>query len=100
MSQRKEKQIKRNIGEEYVSRTGKTVHKKHVGPDCQCALKCFEKLDESNVKQSFKMFWEIGDFNTQNAYLFGAMKVSTVARHRKTTSETSRRNFCCLLHKM
>lgn len=91
-SKRKEKQIKRNTGEENVSRTGNTVHKKHVGADCQCALKCFEKVGEDNVKQTFEMFWEIGDFSTQNAYLFGAMKVSTVARCWKTTSETSRRN--------
>lgn len=54
---------------------------------------CLGKAGEDNVKQSFEMFWEIGDFSRQNAYLIGAMKVSTVVRRRKTTSEISKRKF-------
>lgn len=86
----------RNSGKSYVKlkgkETGAFVEEKAVGPDCLCPNKCFDKVGEETVQKIFRDFWALGDYNSQNAYLFGLINILGVKR-RYTKNQASRRNF-------
>lgn len=53
---------------------------------CGCGLRCFEILSTEQRKRVFSGFWGLGDFNIQNAYLCGCVKVLPVKQHYSATS--------------
>ena len=57
--------------------------------------KCFGRVSGERYTQIFDGFWKLGDWNSQNSYLCGSIKISKVQRRykRKDTSTPSRRNF-------
>lgn len=86
----------RNSGKQYEKLKGKDkgcfISEKVIGPDCECPNKCFEKVGDETIQKIFKDFWALGDYNSQNAYLFGLINLTNVKR-RYTKKEISRRNF-------
>ena len=60
----------RNSGQQYVSKRGQVlpakVFKKY---ECKCKFTECSKLSEEELELSFQKFWEIGDYNLQNAFL-------------------------------
>ena len=60
--------------------------------ECGCALKCYTKLTDDQRKRVFSGFWALGDFNVQNAYLCGCVKILPVARHYQKASTSKRGN--------
>lgn len=54
---------RRNLGESYVSTSGKLLPAKALAPvDCTvCPLKCQTKLTEEERKAIFDQFWGLGD---------------------------------------
>ena len=83
----------RNTGQEYVTAKGKTVPPKHYGnTPCGCPLKCFEKVSEGQRQTLFDGFWASGDFNTQNAYISGCIKVVEIKRRYTAKGAESRRS--------
>ena len=54
---------------------------------CACASKCFTKLTVEEMKKIFKSFWELSNFDVQNAFLCGSVKISPVKRHTSPTSK-------------
>lgn len=72
----------RNSGKEYVTYRGKggKVQGSQIGRECQCPKKCFEKVDNNTKNNVFKSFWDIGNFNAQNSYLHGLIKIVHVKR--------------------
>ena len=59
---------------------------------CSCARKCFERLSETTRKELFDGFWRTANFDVQNAFLCGCVKVFETKR-KYTRSTDSRRNF-------
>ena len=57
---------------------------------CECALRCFSILTTEQRRIIFSKFWALGNFDIQNTYLCGCVKVLPVARHY--TSESKRGN--------
>ena len=57
---------------------------------CECALRCFSTLTTEQRRTIFSRFWALGNFDIQNTYLCGCVKVLPVARHY--TSESKRGN--------
>ena len=53
---------------------------------CGCALQCFDNIPSEQREKTFSGFWGLGDFNVQNAYLCGCVKVSPVKKHNSPTS--------------
>jgi len=47
---------------------------------CGCHLKCFETVAEPQRKRLFEGFWKTADFNIQNAYICGCVKVVEVSK--------------------
>ena len=70
---------KRNLGEEYVSRSsGKVVKKKNVGQPCRDG--CFNTVGRDNISVIHSEFWKMGNYNLQNAYIQKMVKVERVKR--------------------
>ena len=63
---------------------------RQIGPDCGCNLKCFEKIGMNNIRDIFKAFWAIGNYDSQNAYLHAQIRTEMIKRKR-TKAEVSRR---------
>ena len=59
---------------------------------CGCALKCFDKVTEQQRKSIFEGFWGLGEFNVQNAYLCGAVKILEIKRRYTSAGCDSRRS--------
>ena len=57
---------------------------------CECALQCFSTLTTEQRRTIFSRFWALGNFDIQNTYLCGCVKVLPVARHY--TSKSRRGN--------
>jgi len=67
----------RNLGREYTTKKGKTVHKKiFTNNNCSCKKKCFDKVTRDARKHAFKSFWKLGSFTAQNTFLCGMVKQS------------------------
>ncbi|KAK3890105.1 hypothetical protein Pcinc_005912 [Petrolisthes cinctipes] len=76
----------RNLGMAYESRnTHKLMEARKVGPPCSCQVRCFDILGMNNIKLLFHAFWDIGDYNLQNAYIQN--QVSVCPTKRRTTSD-------------
>ena len=58
---------------------------------CGYSLSCFEIVDESQRKRLFEGFWKAGDFNVQNAYICGCVKVVQIAKQYSESGAESRR---------
>ncbi|CAG9826904.1 unnamed protein product [Diabrotica balteata] len=63
-----------------------------MGEDCLCKRKYFEVESANERKCIFQKFWEINNFNTQNAYLFGCIHIKTKSRGTKPKESPSRRS--------
>ena len=89
LSWEKYNKMLKNRGEKYESAKSKKVNApKKIGPPCKCKNKCFEKVGEDGVKCIFDAFWEIGDYNAQNAYLASRMQINKPKR-KYTKKEVS-----------
>jgi len=84
--------LKRDAGQKYYSRTKKTnVKARKVGPRCNDG--CFEKIGMEAINEVFKEFWNIGDYNRQNAYIQNLIEQKLVKRRRvdQAKAQTFRR---------
>ncbi|KAG0711757.1 hypothetical protein GWK47_019965 [Chionoecetes opilio] len=71
----------RDQGRPYVSRaTGKEIHGRAMGPPCNCKKKCWSKV-EIGASEIFSAFWDMGNFDEQNVYLYGNISIKPVSRH-------------------
>lgn len=84
---------RKNLGHAYISISGKEVKAAELGPSCKCNRKCGETIGQTEAEHIFNSFWNIGNYNEQNAFLFGSIKVFPKKRSykKKTKSNTSRR---------
>lgn len=79
LSKKERNQRRRNEGREYSNVKKQSVPGRCIGNLCHCPLKCYEKLaiEKNNI---FDGFWNLGNFDKQNAYLFGSIKPYNVKR--------------------
>ena len=59
---------------------------------CDCKLKCYYNITRGQRQQLFDGFWRSRNFNIQNAYICGCMKLLSTKR-RSSTEATSRCKF-------
>lgn len=74
-------------GDEYVGTSGAVVQKKELGPNCECRLKCFQKIDAAMRKKIFDDFYSIPSKELQDSYLYGLIILQPVARHRPRSGD-------------
>lgn len=74
-SKRADRKKKRNSGLSYQTKKGKTVlQKTFTNNPCSCKKGCSTKIDAETRKHAFSVFWKLGSFKLQNAYLCGLVK--------------------------
>lgn len=87
------RKTRRNLGQQYVSSSGKyIILGRTLGPPCECSKKCRQLLCGTE-NAIFHSFWDLADYNVQNAYIFSSLKVCAPKRryHKKTKREISGR---------
>lgn len=91
VEKRKRNRERKNEGRPYKNSKGELIPGHSIGELCNCPLKCQETLARVQ-NEIFEGFWNLGDFDKQNAYLFGCIEAFNVKRrYGNTTPETSRR---------
>jgi len=71
---RNESKRKRNSGDVYVDSNGNVTSAKVMGNPCNCRRNCFQLLTQDHCQKIFPSFWERGNFDVQNAYLYGQIR--------------------------
>lgn len=84
---RNKNKSRRNAGKKYANARGHTVEGRTIGSPCECPKKSSELLNGSEG-EIFKSFWDMGDYNLQNAYLFGLIKCTRPLRRYKKKNKT------------
>ncbi|XP_039283499.1 uncharacterized protein LOC111052342 isoform X2 [Nilaparvata lugens] len=80
---------RRNEGRAYQTKSGKNIPGRTLGEMCKCPLKCHEKVTEDQKLVLFNAFWDMGNFNMQNAYLFGCIEKIPIKRRYCQNPEAS-----------
>lgn len=84
----------RNSGEAYTSTSGKQVRAREMNnTPCGCSRRCYENVPADGRKKLFQGFWSTGNFDVQNAYLCGCIKIEAVGRHYTSHGRPSRRSY-------
>ena len=83
---------KRNLGKEYVSsRTHRVVQKREIGPACKDV--CFPEVGLEKIKEIFSVFWDIGNYDKQNAHLISLICTEEPKRKRGKNIRKARVNY-------
>lgn len=92
----KAKKLK-NSGESYLSRTGKVVEARKMGPPCseKCKLKCFEKVSDDLRASLFKNYWAMSSLQRQRDYLHSCIEPIQVKYRRISLSVQKPRKPNC-----
>jgi len=80
----------RNSGKEYKSKDGTQRPSRMMG-SCSCRMHCFSKVSEGQCEKLFDSFWDLGDFDKQNAFIFGHIKCFEPKRRRVEDPADSRK---------
>ena len=95
---------RRNTGQEYDGRTGKTKAAVRFDPSVDCCKRLttscvYHSIDENERKCMFDDFWGMGSYNLQNAHMFGLINRLATARTRnRKQSDETRRSFTYSYH--
>ncbi|XP_072387301.1 uncharacterized protein [Diabrotica undecimpunctata] len=90
----KAKRLK-NSGQSYVSRLGKVMQAKKMGPPCpeKCTLACSNKVSEEYRAQIFKDYWEMASLQRQRDFL-GSCIQPLQLKYRRITAGVPRKPNC------
>lgn len=88
------RKTKRNLGHSYINTKGKEIEPKKLSAPCGCKKQCRQLL-EGKENDIFNAFWNLGDYDKQNIYLFASIKVIPKKRSypKKTKRADSSRNI-------
>ncbi|CAH1110612.1 unnamed protein product [Psylliodes chrysocephalus] len=78
---RNERKTKRNLGDQYLTKTNKIIPQRKCRDLHECRLKCSKRLEDEVRKTILNEYWSMGSFNKRVAYI--ATLVST--REKETT---------------
>ncbi|CAG5052922.1 unnamed protein product [Parnassius apollo] len=77
------RKLLRNSGKGYVTKMGVEKNTKiFENIDCGCPKKCYTLFTENERQEMFESFWNLKDFNQQNAFLYALVQKASVNRKR------------------
>ncbi|CAG5051734.1 unnamed protein product [Parnassius apollo] len=77
------RKLLRNSGKGYVTKIGVEKNTKiFENIDCGCPKKCYTLFTENERQEMFESFWNLKDFNQQNAFLYALVQKASVNRKR------------------
>ncbi|XP_077417655.1 uncharacterized protein LOC144048992 isoform X2 [Vanacampus margaritifer] len=79
----------RNRGEAYVNTRGLAVPEKNplALPRHLCRHKCSQRVSEEERRAIFRQFWDLGNFELQNAFICASVKLLDIRRRRPRRQE-------------
>jgi hypothetical protein len=75
----------RTKGENYINWKGNVVVAKKMGENCNCSMKCFERIGEGNVSEIKQRLYSFNTTNEQDAYLQSLISMHEVSRRRQVS---------------
>ncbi|KAL5245441.1 hypothetical protein ACI65C_012851 [Semiaphis heraclei] len=87
--------LKRNSGDEYKTRTGKTVDKRVCVPLIKCRANCHEKVDRELQQNIFTNYWSFKSYDRRISFISGLITSSnkiTQRKRRNTPEKQKNRN--------
>jgi len=75
--------LKRNSGDEYKTRTGKTVDKRVCVPLVKCRANCLEKVDSELQQKIFTNYWSFKRYDRRITFISGLITSSDKITQRK-----------------
>ncbi|XP_045535250.1 protein tramtrack, beta isoform isoform X1 [Papilio machaon] len=89
-----EKRRKRliNLGQQYVSKSGRIVDAKVMGESCECRYECSKKITHEQRLSCFNSFWALGNRQKQWAFVFKYTVKHKILR-RLSQGDQNFRNF-------
>ncbi|KDR17003.1 uncharacterized protein LOC110832095 [Zootermopsis nevadensis] len=77
----------RVAGKAYVNSRGDIVDERKIGEDCRCRRKCYALVTEEERHKLFVGYYSLNSHDEQNAYLFGLIRKTEIARKRSKESD-------------
>jgi len=74
-------------GKSYVNSKGDIVDERKIGEDCRCRRKCYTLVTEEERHKLFMGYYSLNSHDEQNAYLFGLIRKTEIARKRSKESD-------------
>jgi hypothetical protein len=101
-SKKIKRKMRKNQGASHTSdTTGRNIPGCKVGPRCKCKRNKSWSLLRGGKPQIFINYWNLGDFNIENVYLFSCVKATRpkqVYPKKRSKSESSRRSSTFSYH--
>lgn len=89
---RNTRKICRNKGEEYITKSGKTVSKRKSTSLGWCRMKCQEKVEQYR-EELFKGYWAVGDGSKRASYIASLIELRNIKQHRPRHCHASNRHY-------
>lgn len=86
-SKREKAKRLRIAGKSYINSKGQNVPGKTIGPDCNCRLECYKKINEGKRQEIFEQFYALKSYDEQGSYLYGLIRKHDVKRKRALMSD-------------
>ncbi|PSN45004.1 hypothetical protein C0J52_11636 [Blattella germanica] len=77
----------RVAGKAYINSKGDIVDERKIGEDCRCRRKCYTLVTEEERHKLFVGYYSLNSHDEQNAYLFGLIRKTEIARKRSKDSD-------------
>ena len=81
----KKRKLQKDVGVAYTTYKGEQREAKRpaVSLTCQCTYHCRVKISDSERERIFMEFYKLGNYETQNQYLYGLILSENVRRRTK-----------------
>lgn len=90
---KKQKQLKRNLGQTYTTLKGKTIAARKMCDLPPCRMKCSSRLKIEDRQAVFSEYWNLGSYSKRSAYMASLMEIEDKATMRIRTDDPNKQKF-------
>ena len=91
---KKKRKVDKDRGTAYTTYSGdQKPEKELVSLTCHCSYKCSKKISDEERQRIFQKFYDLGNHDAQNKYLFGLISVADVKRRTVSTGRPRTRTI-------
>lgn len=92
-TRKSERKSKRNLRQEYITKTNKHIAAKQLKELKTCKNRCKEKFNNEIRLEIFKSFWEMGNYNRRIQYISNLIQLQEKKSIRIRTTDTKKRKL-------
>ena len=95
----KKKNILRNLGQQYTSKSGNVVPPRVMNPfSHKCRYFCNDNFTENDRQEIFDNFWQEGNFDRQNLFLLSCVQIVVPKRPKADAVKPKSASRACYLN--